>query len=146
MSSPVKLRTALLRSARLLSEEINILLEPYQLNYSLWQVIYRIREHQGSTSIAVAKYLQVSKPSIAKRVQVLIQMNILEQVDSEDKREKRLILSEHGHSVYKCCSEKIDLHEQSLFSSFDYKAFEQTIHTLNQVLAVLESSKLGEAQ
>ena len=39
MTISPKIRTVLLRSARLMSEMINEVLEAYQLNYSLWQVI-----------------------------------------------------------------------------------------------------------
>ena len=92
MAIPPKIRTVLLRSARLMSEMINEVLEAYQLNYSLWQVIYLIHEHQCITSIDLSKILKVSKPSIAKRIQVLLQLNIIEPVKSLDKREKKFSL------------------------------------------------------
>ena len=145
MAIPPKIRTVLLRSARLMSEMINEVLEAYQLNYSLWQVIYLIHEHQCITSIDLSKILKVSKPSIAKRIQVLLQLNIIEPVKSLDKREKKLQLTAHGYSVFSDCSKMIDVAEQDLLSNFQIKDLQQTFETLEQILQKLETNKSGES-
>ena len=145
MAIPPKIRTVLLRSARLMSEMINEVLEAYQLNYSLWQVIYLIHEHQCITSIDLSKILKVSKPSIAKRIQVLLQLNIIEPVKSLDKREKKLQLTAHGYSVFSDCSKMIDVAEQDLLSNFQINDLQQTFETLEQILQKLETNKRGES-
>ena len=145
MAIPPKIRTVLLRSARLMSEMINEVLETYQLNYSLWQVIYLIHEHQCITSIDLSKILKVSKPSIAKRIQVLLQLNIIEPVKSLDKREKKLQLTAHGYSVFSDCSKMIDVAEQDLLSNFQINDLQQTFETLEQILQKLETNKSGES-
>ncbi len=146
MTISPKIRTALLLSARLMSEMINEVLEAYQLNYSLWQVIYLIHEHQCITSIDLSKILKVSKPSIAKRIQVLLQLNIIEPVKSLDKREKKLQLTAHGYSVFSDCSKMIDVAEQDLLSNFQIKDLQQTFETLEQILQKLENNKRGESK
>ena len=146
MTISPKIRTVLLRSARLMSEMINEVLETYQLNYSLWQVIYLIHEHQCITSIDLSKILKVSKPSIAKRIQVLLQLNIIEPVKSLDKREKKLQLTAHGYSVFSDCSKMIDVAEQDLLSNFQIKDLQQTFETLEQILQKLENNKHGESK
>lgn len=145
MTISPKIRTVLLRSARLMSEMINEVLEAYQLNYSLWQVIYLIHEHQCITSIDLSKILKVSKPSIAKRIQVLLQLNIIEPVKSLDKREKKLQLTAHGYSVFSDCSKMIDVAEQDLLSNFQINDLQQTFETLEQILQKLETNKRGES-
>ena len=146
MAIPPKIRTVLLRSARLMSEMINEVLEAYQLNYSLWQVIYLIHEHQCITSIDLSKILKVSKPSIAKRIQVLLQLNIIEPVKSLDKREKKLQLTAHGYSVFSDCSKMIDVAEQDLLTNFQINDLQQTFETLEQILQKLENNKRGESK
>lgn len=146
MTISPKIRTVLLRSARLMSEMINEVLETYQLNYSLWQVIYLIHEHQCITSIDLSKILKVSKPSIAKRIQVLLQLNIIEPVKSLDKREKKIQLTAHGYSVFSDCSKMIDVAEQDLLSNFQIKDLQQTFETLEQILQKLENNKRGESK
>ena len=145
MTISPKIRTVLLRSARLMSEMINEVLETYQLNYSLWQVIYLIHEHQCITSIDLSKILKVSKPSIAKRIQVLLQLNIIEPVKSLDKREKKLQLTAHGYSVFSDCSKMIDVAEQDLLTNFQINDLQQTFETLEQILQKLETNKRGES-
>ena len=146
MTISPKIRTVLLRSARLMSEMINEVLETYQLNYSLWQVIYLIHEHQCITSIDLSKILKVSKPSIAKRIQVLLQLNIIEPVKSLDKREKKIQLTAHGYSVFSDCSKMIDVAEQDLLSNFQINDLQQTFETLEQILQKLENNKRGESK
>ena len=145
MTISPKIRTVLLRSARLMSEMINEVLETYQLNYSLWQVVYLIHEHKCITSIDLSKILKVSKPSIAKRIQVLLQLNIIEPVKSVDKREKKLQLTAHGYSVFSDCSKMIDVAEQDLLSNFQINDLQQTFETLEQILQKLETNKRGES-
>lgn len=141
MPSPLKYRTVLLRCARLLSEEFNQILLPHQLNYSLWQVIYFIHDQSEVNSIDVAKYLKVSKPSIAKRVQTLMQLDLLQQVSTADKRQKNLVLTPHGLELFETCSLQIDQYEQKLLSDFGKEQLEQSFNTLSQLLAHLQQPK-----
>lgn len=139
MNSPLKFRTLLLRSSRLLSDEFNELLLPFQLNYSLWLVVYFIEERPEITSIDLAKLLNVSKPSIAKRVNTLMQLNIITYLKSDDKRLKKLILTEHGHTIYSACSSQIDEYEALFLNDIDPIQLQQASQLLMQVMLKLEN-------
>lgn len=139
MNSPLKFRTLLLRSSRLFSDEFNELLLPFQLNYSLWLVVYFIEERPEITSIDLAKLLNVSKPSIAKRVNTLMQLNIITYLKSDDKRLKKLILTEHGHTIYSACSSQIDEYEALFLNDIDPIQLQQASQLLMQVMLKLEN-------
>ncbi|WP_250852356.1 winged helix DNA-binding protein [Acinetobacter sp. ANC 5414] len=143
MSPQLKFRASLLRCARLMSDEINTILLPHQLNYSLWQVLYVIQLKQGCTSIDIAEYLNVSKPSIAKRIHALMRLEVLEQVDTEDKRQKKLILSAKGVEVFQICSEKMDVFEQQLLLPLDQNSKTCTLDTLHTLMEHLQELKTG---
>lgn len=143
MSPQLKFRASLLRCARLMSDEINTILLPHQLNYSLWQVLYVIQLKQGCTSIDIAEYLNVSKPSIAKRIQALMRLELLEQVDTEDKRQKKLILSAKGIELFQICSEKMDVFEQQLLLPLDQNSKTCTLDTLHTLMEHLQELKSG---
>nr|WP_228259963.1 MarR family transcriptional regulator [Acinetobacter sp. ANC 4779] len=143
MSPQLKFRASLLRCARLMSDEINTILLPHQLNYSLWQVLYVIQLKQGCTSIDIAEYLNVSKPSIAKRIHALMQLEVLEQVDTEDKRQKKLILSQKGIQLFQICSEKMDVFEQQLLLPLDQDMQKSTLTTLHTLMDHLQDLKSG---
>lgn len=144
MPTPLKFRTALLRSARLMSDQVNALLLPHQLNYSLWQVMYVLQDRQGCTSIEIAQYLNVSKPAITKRIHALNQLGLLLQLSSSDKREKKLMLSQHGQSVFARCAAKIDALEQRLLSGVDPMQLQHSLALLQQLTQQLELSIAGE--
>ncbi|OAL79278.1 MarR family transcriptional regulator [Acinetobacter sp. SFB] len=143
MSPQLKFRASLLRCARLMSDEINTILLPHQLNYSLWQVLYVIQLKKGCTSIDIAEYLNVSKPSIAKRIHALMQLKVLEQVDTEDKRQKKLILSQKGVQLFQICSEKMDVFEQQLLLPLDQDMQKSTLTTLHTLMDHLQDLKSG---
>ncbi|WP_250850208.1 MULTISPECIES: MarR family transcriptional regulator [Acinetobacter Taxon 24D] len=143
MSPQLKFRASLLRCARLMSDEINTILLPHQLNYSLWQVLYVIQLKQGCTSIDIAEYLNVSKPSIAKRIHALMQLEVLEHVDTEDKRQKKLILSAKGIELFQICSEKMDVFEQKLLLPVDQNSQNCTLDTLHTLMEHLQELKSG---
>ena len=144
MPNTLRFRTVLLRSARLMSDLINEVLQPFQLNYSLWQVVFFINEHDGITSIDIAKKLNVSKPSIAKRVQSLMALNIIEHIDSVDKREKKLRLTEVGLDVFEKCLKAIDQAEQHLLAQFNDKDLETSTQALTQLISMLETKQAGD--
>ncbi|MGB9190358.1 MULTISPECIES: MarR family winged helix-turn-helix transcriptional regulator [unclassified Acinetobacter] len=145
MPNRLNFRASLLRCARLMSDEINTILLPHQLNYSLWQVLYVIQLKQGCTSIDIAEYLNVSKPSIAKRIHALIQLEVLDQVDTEDKRQKKLILSIKGQQLFAACSEKLNLFEQRLLLPLDQAAQNSTLNTLHKLMDHLQEMKGGQS-
>lgn len=134
----LKFRTVLLRSARLLSDEFNEILLQHQLNYSLWQVLYLIQDQPEINANEIAKYLNVSKPSITKRVHSLMHLELIQALDGVDKRAKNLSLTKKGLLMFKTCSEQIDSYEKTLLSSFTPHALEQSFDTLNQLLNRLQ--------
>lgn len=137
----LKFRTVLLRSARLLSDEFNEILLQHQLNYSLWQVLYLIQDQPEINANEIAKYLNVSKPSITKRVHSLMHLELIQALDGVDKRAKNLSLTEKGLLMFKTCSEQIDSYEKTLLSSFTPHVLEQSFDTLNQLLNQLQQPK-----
>lgn len=134
-------RMALIRCARLFSDEINILLEPYQLNFSLWQALYAIHQKKECTSIEIAEELNVSKPSITKRMQALERLQLIQPLPSTDKRQKLFCLSQQGHELYQICAHKIDELEKNLLANFTESDAEQTQQLLTQLIDTLQHRK-----
>lgn len=143
MNSLPKFRAVLLQTARLMNDEINNLLIPYKLNSSLWQALYIIQKKEGCTSIEISDYLNVSKPSITKRINALIDLELLEQIPTEDKRQKKFILSIKGEALFNTCSSLIDAFEQNILQKFNNNDLYITKNLLNQLNHTLLSSKQG---
>jgi DNA-binding MarR family transcriptional regulator len=143
MNSRLGFRTSLLRSSRMICDEINTLLLPYQLNYSLWQVMFVIHEKQSCTSIDIANYLNVSKPSITKRTLILSQLGILTQLATQDKRQKKIALSDAGLQLYQTCASVINDFEQSMIQQFDQKDIVLSTALLNTLIDQLSAKNSG---
>ena len=136
-------RALLLTTARLFSEEVNMLLEPYGLNYSLWRVLYTIQSKSICTSIEIAEYLNISKPAVAKRIQLLLQLRLLQQLDSSDKRQKVLTLSDTGLALFQKCSRDIEQFEHLVTQQISPEQLELSKNTLKTVMHQLQQMKTG---
>lgn len=141
-----RFRSLLLRCARLMSDEINTILLSSQLNYSLWQVLYTIQSQQQCTLVDISSYLNVSKPSITKRIQHLSEVDLICQIETEDKRQKLFKLSEQGVKTFNLCSKQIDAFEDHLLQQIDADDLQSSKNTLVQLIQQLHPSSQETAQ
>ena len=96
-----------LRLYRPLITTLNELMSPYQLTYSLWQVIFYIKNNGASTLVDISNYYSVEKPTITRRVHRLEELQIVRQIPGQDRREKVIRLTELGEEIYTECRKKI---------------------------------------
>jgi MarR family transcriptional regulator, transcriptional regulator for hemolysin len=99
---------------RPLITELNELMSNYQLSYSLWQVIFYIKNNGPSTLVDISNYYNVEKPTITRRVHRLEDLQIVEQIPGKDRREKIIQLTEAGEEVYQAVRRKITNLENSI--------------------------------
>lgn len=86
---------------------LNELLSEYELSYSLWEVMYYVKNNGPSSLIDISKYYEVEKPGITRRVQRLEKMSIVEVIPSQNKREKIIHLTSKGEQIYEHCRTRI---------------------------------------
>ncbi|HJE54042.1 MULTISPECIES: MarR family winged helix-turn-helix transcriptional regulator [Acinetobacter] len=137
-SASLPFRALLLRCARLLSDEINTILLSSQLNYSLWQVLYVIQTHQQCTLMNISHYLNVSKPSISKRIQNLVELGLISQLETADKRQKLFTLSEQGVETFALGSTQIEAFEKQLLEQIASDDIESSKNILMQLIQQLQ--------
>jgi MarR family transcriptional regulator, transcriptional regulator for hemolysin len=92
---------------RSLITRLNELMSTYELSYSLWQVIFYIKNNGPSTLVDIANNYNVEKPSITRRVHRLEELQMVKQIPGMDRREKVIQLTELGEEIYKACRKKI---------------------------------------
>lgn len=85
--------------------------------------------------------MNISKPSVTKRVKILQQMDFFQQIKTNDKRQKKLTLSAHGQMMYQMCYEEINQFEQEFFVDLDPDALLQTKATLDKIIQQLQHMK-----
>ncbi|WP_346931214.1 MarR family transcriptional regulator, partial [Clostridium sp.] len=79
---------------RPLVSKLNELLGEYNLSYSLWQVIYYLKNNGPSSLVDIANYYNIEKPSVTRRVNSLEEKLMVRAISSKDKREKIIELTE----------------------------------------------------
>lgn len=142
----LRFRALLLRCARLMSDEINIILLSSQLNYSLWQVLYVIQSQQQCTLADISSYLNVSKPCITKRIQYLVELDLISQLETPDRRQKLFTLTPKGLEIFAVCSTQIDAFEDQLLAQIPDKEIVASRHVLLELMQQLQpTSSQGDA-
>ncbi|MCM3670588.1 MarR family transcriptional regulator [Mesobacillus maritimus] len=118
---------------RPLITKLNELLSTYELSYSLWQVMFYIKNHGPSTLVDISNQYQVEKPTITRRVHRLEELEIVKQIPGKDRREKIIQLTEKGDEIYKECRKKITDLEHSVMEGINSDEKITTFHTLPKI-------------
>ncbi len=112
---------------------LNELLYPYELSYSLWQVIFYTKLHGASTLVEIASHYNVEKPTITRRVQRLEELKMIEQIPGKDKREKVIQLTALGKEIYVKCRQEITELEHLVMEGIFEKDQFVTFQTLPKI-------------
>lgn len=96
-----------LRLYRPLITTLNELMSTYKLSYSLWQVIFYLKNNGPSTLVEISNQYNVEKPTITRRVHRLEDLQMVKQIPGKDRREKVIQLTELGEEIYQACRKKI---------------------------------------
>lgn len=91
---------------RSFKKKLNEKLASAGLFHSQWLVIYCIKKQQPVTLVEISNYLDVEKPTISRTVKRLVEQGFIEDVPSDDKRERRIRLSLKGQESF-CSAQKI---------------------------------------
>jgi MarR family transcriptional regulator, transcriptional regulator for hemolysin len=118
---------------RPLITKLNDLMSTYELSYSLWQVIFYIKNHGPSTLVDISNYYQVEKPTITRRVHRLEELEIVKQIPGKDRREKIIQLTESGEQIYMECRKKITDLEHSMMDGINQEEQITTFNTLPKI-------------
>ncbi|CZQ98130.1 helix turn helix multiple antibiotic resistance protein [Trichococcus palustris] len=118
---------------RPLVTNLNDLLAPYQLSYSLWQVLFYLKNEGPSTLVDISNYYNVEKPTITRRVHRLEELQLVRQIPSKDRREKITQLTALGEEIYQTCRKKITDLENSVMEGIAKEEQEVAFHILPKI-------------
>lgn len=99
---------------RPLITKLNMLLGEYDLSYSLWQVIFFVKNNGPSTLVDISTHYNIEKPSITRSVHRLEEKLLVKQIPGKDRREKIIQLTDSGEEIYQACRAKITELEYSI--------------------------------
>ncbi|MFE8698538.1 MarR family winged helix-turn-helix transcriptional regulator [Cytobacillus sp. FJAT-53684] len=118
---------------RSLITRLNELLSTYELSYSLWQVIFHIKNNGPSTLVDISNQYNVEKPTITRRVHRLEELQMVKQIPGKDRREKVIQLTEIGEQIYRECRTKITTLEISVMKGIAEEEQKIAFHILPKI-------------
>jgi MarR family transcriptional regulator, transcriptional regulator for hemolysin len=121
--------------------KLNDLLSEYNLSYSLWQVIFYLKNNGPSSLVDISKYYNVEKPSVTRRVQSLEEKMIIEEITGKNKREKIIQLTETGEELYQICREKITCLEYELMKGITKEEQQIVFEVIPRILENITNEK-----
>ncbi|WP_411167853.1 MarR family winged helix-turn-helix transcriptional regulator [Clostridium sp. MB05] len=121
--------------------KLNDLLSEYNLSYSLWQVIFYLKNNGPSSLVDISKYYNIEKPSVTRRVQSLEEKMIIEEITGKNKREKIIQLTETGEELYQICREKITCLEYELMKGITKEEQQIVFEVIPRVLENITNEK-----
>jgi MarR family transcriptional regulator, transcriptional regulator for hemolysin len=80
--------------------------------------------------VEISQYLNVEKPTISRTVDRLQKSQMIEKVPSNDKRERKIQLSEKGNDVYSKAIKVVEAFEQELIDGISEVEREVTLRTI----------------
>lgn len=122
-----------LQTARLFTKRLNDQLAQYDLYHSQWAIIYYLKNYRSSTLVDISNYLNVEKPTITRTVTRLQERKLIEQIPSENKREKRIQLTEAGEEIYTLCIQKVSEFEEKVMSGVSEDEIQMTMRVLGNM-------------
>ncbi|MBS4172922.1 MarR family transcriptional regulator [Bacillus sp. FJAT-49736] len=122
-----------IRLYRPLISELNELLSEYDLSYSLWQIIFYVKNNGSSTLVDISNYFHVEKPSITRTVQRLEEKELVKQIPGKDRREKIIQLTEQGEEIYQLCRQRITELEAGMMNGISNEEQTVTYNTLPKI-------------
>ena len=99
-----------------------------------WLVLQHIYKNEGCTSIDIVKEWSVEKPTVSSLVRKLYEQGLLDYREGEDKRHKRLYLTEEGKNLCGIVAEKV----KGLQTFVTEPLPEETVEEWTEMLHVLE--------
>ena len=122
-----------LQFTRSFKKKLNEKLAEAGLFHSQWLVLYTINKQQSVTHVEISDYLDVEKPTVSRTVKRLEEQDLVETIPSEDKREKRLQLTEKGLERYKEGHEIVTHFEKELSMDISEADAENTLSTIKKL-------------
>lgn len=105
------------QTVRIISKGLNKSLESHGIYSSEWSIITTLKEKESMTQGALASYLNIEPPAVSKSLVKLEQKGLIMRIPGDDKREKRVILTEKAEEQYLVCNQIVGHHRKAILAN-----------------------------
>ena len=119
---------------RTFEAQLNAILERQGIHRSDWSVLYYLLIDDQLTSVEIAKLLAIEKPNVTRIMKNLVAMGYARvEPSTEDKRKKRLLITEEGRAMYAEVRMHVDQFELESMTDIPAEHQQLFIETLHQI-------------
>ncbi len=106
----------LIKLYRPFEHKLNELLSENNLHRAQWTILFFLYHQGPATSVMIAQYLSVEKPTVARTFKSLTSLEYVEPVVGIDRREKLMQLTNRGKETYEQVRVNIDAFEEEILN------------------------------
>ncbi|MFF2754545.1 MarR family winged helix-turn-helix transcriptional regulator [Psychrobacillus sp. NPDC058041] len=112
---------------------LNIQLAKHDLYRAQWTILFYLSNNGSATLVELSNYQGVEKPTITRTINRLEELGYVEQLSSQDKREKRMQLTLLGKNVYGNVRVTIDAYEQNILKGISDEDQLKVIQVMDKI-------------
>lgn len=109
------------------------MLGTHHIQRAQWTILFYLYENNSATLVELSNYQSVEKPTITRTIQQLEALGYVEQMTSQDKREKRMQLTELGTETYLKVRIAVDKFEEEIVQNLSGKELEEAIQIMSSI-------------
>ncbi|WP_084798067.1 MarR family winged helix-turn-helix transcriptional regulator [Neobacillus mesonae] len=112
---------------------LNIELGKHELHRAQWTIIYYLENFGSATLVELSNYQGVEKPTITRTISQLEKLGYVAHVPGEDKREKRMQLTDAGKQLYQTVRVTVDEYEEEILQGISEEELKTTITMMEEI-------------
>lgn len=138
MSDTIMLDDALIHHMylvmRAFTKGVNEALKPLNLYSSEWTVLNFVAKHDSFPQSDIAAALEIEGAAISKTLSKMEQKGLIVRTSSQDKREKRISLTEKGRELYPLAAQAAGSHRSAVLSGLSPDERRQMLSFIQSML------------
>jgi len=123
----------LFQTVRIISKGLNAKLEFHGIYSSEWSIITTLNEKGSMTQGTLASYLNIEPPAVSKSLVKLEQKGLVMRIPGDDKREKKVALTEKAVEQYLTWREIVGHHRNAILTNLSEEKQKEAIMLLKVI-------------
>lgn len=119
---------------RAFTKGVNDAMKPLGLYSSEWTVLNFVAKHDSFPQSDIAAALQIEGAAISKTLSKMEQKGLIARTSSQDKREKRISLTEKGRELYPLAAQAADNHRSAVLAGLSRDDRRQMLFFIQSML------------
>ena len=119
---------------RAFTKGVNDAMKPLGLYSSEWTVLNFVAKHDSFPQSDIAAALEIEGAAISKTLSKMEQKGLIVRTSSQDKREKRISLTEKGRELYPLAAQAADSHRSAVLAGLSRDDRRQMLSFIQSML------------